>query len=61
MVTRKAQILQALASLPDDAPIEDAIERLDVLAAIERGMQQIEAGEGIPHEEAKRRLAKWLA
>jgi predicted transcriptional regulator len=59
-VTRKQQILQTLASLPDDASIEEAIDRLSVLAAIERGMQQIEAGEGITHEEAKRRLAKWL-
>lgn len=60
-MTRKRQILQALASLPDDAPIEEAIERLRVLAAIERGMRQIEAGQAISHDEAKRRLAKWLA
>lgn len=60
-MTRKEEILEALESLPDDTSIEEAIERLQLLAAIERATRQIEAGEGISHEQAKERLAKWLA
>jgi len=39
---------------------EDAMERLFLLAKIERGLQQADAGELIPHEKVKERMAKWL-
>jgi len=56
----KAQIVEAMQSLPDDAGIEQAIERMYVLYKIQRGLDQIDAGQGISHEEAMRRMAKWL-
>ena len=56
----KVQIVEAMQSLPDDAGIEQAIERLYVLYKIQRGLDQLDAGEGIGHEEAMRRMAKWL-
>lgn len=59
MVT-KTQMLEAIRSLPDDATVEDALYRLELLAKIDRGIAQIEAGQGIPHAEAKRRIAQWL-
>jgi predicted transcriptional regulator len=31
------------------------------LAAIRKGVEQIERGETVPHEEVKRELAKWLS
>jgi predicted transcriptional regulator len=57
----KAQIVEAMQSLPDDAGVEQAIERLYVLYKIQRGLDQLNAGQGIDHEEAMRRMAKWLA
>jgi len=53
-------MIQAVQALPDDASIEDAMERLYLLAKIERGIQQADAGELIPHERVKERMAKWL-
>ena len=50
------KILDAVRQLPPDATVEDAIERLVFLAKIERGLAQADAGQLIPHEEAKRRL-----
>jgi hypothetical protein len=35
------------------------MERLFLLAKIERGLQQADAGELIPHEKVKERMAKW--
>jgi predicted transcriptional regulator len=49
-------IIEALRDLPPDATLDDAIERLIVLARIEAGLAELEAGEGVPHDEAKRRL-----
>lgn len=49
-------MIEALRELPPDATVEDAIERLVFLAKIEAGLEQLDRGEGIPHDEAKRGL-----
>ena len=36
--------------------IEDAIERLYLLAKIEKGLREADAGLTVPHDEAKQRL-----
>ena len=59
-MTITEKVLQAVQNLPDDAPIEEAMERLLFMAKIERGLQQADAGQTIPHEEVKERAAKWL-
>lgn len=50
------RILEALQDLPADATIDDFIERLVFLAKIDEGLAQLDAGDGIPHNEVKRRL-----
>jgi len=55
-LTAKERALDAVRSLPDDASLEDAIERLGFIAKIEEGLRQSEAGELIPHEEVKKQL-----
>jgi hypothetical protein len=59
-VDTKQQMLKAIEDLPDDAKVEDALERLYLLYKIERGIQQADAGELISQEEARQRMAKWL-
>ena len=54
----KHKILEVIEKLPGDATLEDAIERLVLLAKIERGVAQLDAGQGIDHGEAKRRLLR---
>jgi predicted transcriptional regulator len=54
--TTKERILEALRALPPDATVEDAIERLVFMAKVEEGLAQLDAGQGIPHEEVKRRF-----
>jgi hypothetical protein len=49
-------ILEALREMPAEATIDDAIERLMFLARIEAGLSELDAGEGVPHDEVKRRL-----
>jgi len=53
----KSEMVRVIQSLPDDATVEDAMERLYFLAKIERGLQQSE-GETISHEEIKARYLK---
>ena len=59
-MTTKEKMLEAVGTLPDDAGIEDAMERLYFLAKIEKGIQEADAGLTIPHEEVTRRVSKRL-
>ncbi len=44
-------MVEAIRELPDNATIDDAIERLVFLAKIEIGLAQLDHGEGISHDE----------
>lgn len=50
------RMLEAIRELPADASVDDAIERLVFLAKIEEGLEQLDKGQAIPHDEVKRRL-----
>jgi predicted transcriptional regulator len=54
----KNEIIQAIQDLPDDATLEDAMERLYFLAKIERGLAQSDAGDTISHAEIKARFQR---
>ena len=56
----KQQILKAIEELPDDANVEDALERLYLLYKIDKGIKQANAGELVSQDEARQRMAKWL-
>ena len=58
MLTRE-KVIQSMAELPTEFSIEDLIERLVLLAKIESGLRQVEAGQVLSHEEVKRRVAAW--
>ena len=59
-MTSKQRVLQAVQDLPDDASIEDAMERLLFLAKIEKALCQADAGKTVSHAQVKDRMAKWL-
>jgi hypothetical protein len=55
-LTVRDRIMRALENLPPDVTFEEAIERLVFLAKIDVGIAELDAGKGVPHDEAKRRL-----
>jgi predicted transcriptional regulator len=52
----KEKVLDAVRSLPEDATVEDVMERLYFLAKVEEGLRQIDAGQTVDSEEARRRI-----
>ena len=56
----KQQILKAIEDLPEDASVEDAIDRLYLLYKIDKGIRQADRGELLSQDEARQRMAKWL-
>jgi len=59
-LTTKELVRRALDHLPDDVTMPDVIERLNYLYEIQLGLEDLDAGRTIPHEEVKRQMAKWL-
>jgi len=60
-MTQNRLVLETISELPDEVSLEEIAERIEFLAAIQKGIDQLDRGEGIPHEEVKRQLATWLA
>ena len=58
-MTIKEKMIKAVQALPDDASVEDAMERLLFLAKIEKGLQQADAGKTVSHDQVKEKMAKW--
>ena len=59
-MTQKEMVLDAIRELPEDVSVRDIADRLEFLAAIQTGLDQLDRGEGIPHSEIKKQLASWL-
>lgn len=56
--TTKAKIVRAVEELPEDATIEDAIERLVFLHKIEVGLKQSQKGKTVSLDEVEARLKR---
>jgi predicted transcriptional regulator len=60
-MTNKQLVMQALEELPDEASMDDILDRIETLAAIREGLADVEAGRLISIEELKRLSATWLS
>ena len=56
--TPRQRALDAVSSLPPEATIEDAIERLLFIARVEKGIADADADKTIPHEEVVKRMKR---
>ena len=60
-MTQKELVLDAISELPNEVSLDEIAERIEFMAAVQKGLDQLDRGEGIPHEEVKRQFATWLA
>lgn len=61
METAKQQVEEILATLPENASLEDIQYHIYVRQKIEQGLADAEAGRVLSRAEVERRLGKWLA
>ena len=59
-MTEKEIVLETIRALPDNCSLEEIAQRIEFMAAVQKGLDQLDRGEGIPHEEVKKQLASWL-
>ena len=60
-MTIKQAVIEIIRRLPDDATIEDILAALHFRQKVDAGLQQLDEGQGVQHDEAKRRLSKWVS
>lgn len=59
-MTTKERAVQIISQLPEEVTVEDIMDELYTQMKIEKGLQQLDAGQGIEHSDVKKRLARWL-
>jgi predicted CopG family antitoxin len=58
-ITIKDQVLKAIEEMPSEVTFSDVMDRLYFLYKVDQGLKQVEAGDTISHEEAKKRSEIW--
>ena len=56
-MTEKEIVLETIRALPDNCSLDEIAERIALMAAVQKGLKQLDSGEGIPHEEVLREIA----
>ena len=59
-MTAKEEILELMKQVLDDLTVDEALEQLQLLYDVQKGLEEAERGETIPHEEAKQMIENWL-
>jgi len=60
MESVKQSAIKLIEQLPDESTLEDIMEKLLFLQKVEQGLEDIRQGRVISHDEAKKRLSRWL-
>ena len=56
----KESVKDLIDRLPEDSNYEDIIAEIYCKQQVEQGLEELDNGKGISHEEVKTRLEKWL-
>jgi len=59
-MTTKERATEIISKMPDDVTVAEIISQLYAQLKIEKGIRQLDAGEGIEHSRARERLKRWL-
>lgn len=59
--TDKQLVRATLDRMPETATLEEVIEELSILAAIQQGEAAADAGKLVAHDEVERRSAAWTS
>jgi hypothetical protein len=59
-MSTKDAVIEIIKRLPDDVTLPDIMAELSFRQQVDEGLRQLDAGEGLSHEEAKQQLGKWL-
>jgi predicted transcriptional regulator len=58
-MTAKRMVLDTVEQLPDDVSFEEIAKHLEVVAAIQKGLDSLDRGKGKSIEEVEKLMASW--
>ena len=56
----KEEVIKMIEELPEDITVSDIMAELYFRQNVDEGLKELNEGKGISHEEAKKRLNRWL-
>lgn len=59
-MTIKESVIRAIEGLPEEASWQDIEERIQFVAGVLRGLDELDQGLGIAHEDLKREALEWV-
>ena len=59
-VSTKDAVIEMIRNLPDDVTLPDIMAELCFRQKVDQGLRELDEGQGIPHDQARERLGKWL-
>lgn len=59
-MSNKDLVLEIVQKMPDDVTLDQIIEQLQLEAALDKGLDDLEAGRVVTFEELKKRSEKWI-
>jgi len=59
-MTNKQIVEDLLHRLPDNASLQDIAREIEFIAAVRKGLTELDGGEHIPIEEIERDLPSWI-
>jgi len=60
-MTDKEMALDTIKKLPEDTPMEEIAEELQIMAAIRQGKEEVRAGRTKPHAEVEKMFEAWIS
>ena len=57
----KDEVIKMILRMPDNVSIDDIMEELYFKLQVNRGLQELDSGKGIPHEEVEKKVQQWLS
>ncbi len=57
----KDEVIKLISKMPDNVSIDEIMEELYFKLQVNRGLQELDDGKGIPHEEVEKRMQRWLS
>ncbi len=57
--TPKMMVRELLRKMSEEATFEEILYEIETLAGVIRGVEEADAGKGIPHEEFLEQIKKW--
>ena len=59
-MTAKKLVLDTLERLPDDVSLDEITQRLETIAALQKGLDSLDRGEGKSIDEVEKLMASWI-